>query len=187
MIREPETDEGFTLIELVIYVSLSVVVLLIVGGIFINSLNAERSVRGVNDATNQGQLVAQSVTNGVRNSSDILLTVPVTGAQLLMTRSVGSAATPVWNCSAWYFANGEIRTKQSSSAIAVPTAAQLATWTLLNPSVKVNGSNPVFLKTGRRIDLTFESKNGTSKAILIKTSATSRQPPPAGADSPICF
>ncbi len=182
-----ETDEGFTLVELMVYFSLLVVVMLIVGGIFINSVNAERTVRGVNDSTNQGQLVAQSVTNGVRNSSNIQLTTPVAGAQLLITRSVGSAATPAWTCNAWYFANGEIRTKQSATSIAVPTATELATWTLLDRSVKVNGSNPVFALTARRIDLTFESKNDTGKAVLFKTSASSRQPPPAGADSPICF
>ena len=182
-----DTEEGFTLIELMVYIALSVVVLLICGGIFVNSVNAERSVRGVNNATNLGQLVSQSVTNGVRNSSNIVLSAPSSGTQLLMTRSVGSAATPVWTCNAWYLSNGEIRTKQSATAITAPTAAQLATWTLLNPDVKASGSNPVFALTARRIDLVFESKNGTGKAVLFKTSAVSRQPPPAGADSPICF
>ena len=182
-----DTDDGFTLIELMVYIALSVVILLIVGGIFINSLNAERSVRGVNTSTNLGQLASQSVTNGVRNSSNIQLTAPSAGTQLLMTRSVGSAATPVWTCNAWYLSNGEIRTKQSATAIAAPTAAQLATWTVLNPDVKARGAIPVFALTARRIDLIFESKNGTGKAVLFKTSAASRQPPPAGADSPICF
>jgi len=182
-----DSDDGFTLVELLIYIGLSIVVLLIVGGIFINSVNAERSVRGVNSATNTGQLAAQSVTNGVRNSSNIKLTAPSAGTQLLMTRSVGSAATPIWTCNAWHFGNGEIRWRQSATAIAAPTAAQLATWTVLNADVKTAGSAPAFALTARRIDLTFESKNGTSKAVLIKTSAASRQPPPAGADSPICF
>ena len=182
-----ESDDGFTLVELLIYIGLSVVVLLIVGGIFIISVNAERTVPGVNSATNTGQLVAQSVTNGVRNSSNISLTTPSSGTQLLMTRSVGSATTPVWSCNAWHFGSGEIRWKQSATAITTPTAAQLATWTVLNADVKVSGTAPVFALTARRIDLTFESKNGTSKAVLIKTSAASRQPPPAGADSPICF
>ena len=47
-----DSDDGFTLIELLVYIVLSVVVLLIVGGIFLNSVNAERTVRGVNSATN---------------------------------------------------------------------------------------------------------------------------------------
>ena len=182
-----ESDDGFTLIELLVYIVLSVVVLLIVGGIFLNSVNAERTVRGVNSATNSGQIAAQSVTNGVRNSSDIKLTAPAAGTQLLMTRSVGSAATPIWTCNAWYVGSGEIRWKQSSTAISAPTAAELATWTVLNADIKPAGSTPVFALIARRIDLTFESKNGTSKAVLVATSAASRQPPPAGADNPICF
>ena len=182
-----DSDEGFTLIELMVYIALSVVVLLIVGGIFINSVNAERTVRGVNSAANDGQLVAESVTNGVRNSSNINLTAPSPGSQLMMTRSVGSAATAVWACNALYFRNGEIRWKQSTSAISAPSAAELATWIVLNPNVKASGSTPVFALTARRIDLTFESNDRTSKAVLVKTSAVSRQPPPAGADNPICF
>ena len=182
-----DSDDGFTLIELLIYIVLSVVVLLIVGGIFLNSVNAERTVRGVNSATNNGQVVAKSLTNGVRNSSNIQLTAPTASTQLLMTRSVGSAATPVWTCNAWHFGNGEIRWKQSTTAITAPTAAQLATWTVLNADMKLSGATPVFALTARRIDLTFQSKNGTSKAVLVKTSAASRQPPPAGSDNPICF
>ena len=182
-----ESDDGFTLIELLVYIVLSVVVLLIVGGIFLNSVNAERTVRGVNSATNSGQVVAQSVTNGVRNSSDITLTAPAAGTQLLMTRSVGSAATPIWTCNAWHVGGGKIRWKQSATAIAAPTAAELATWTVLNADIKPVGSTPVFALTARRIDLTFESKNGTGKAVRVTTSAASRQPPPAGADNPICF
>lgn len=182
-----DSDDGYTLVELLIYIVLSVVVLLIVGGIFLNSVNAERMVRGVNGATNSGQVAAQSVTNGVRNSSNIKLTAPAAGTQLLMTRSVGSAATPVWTCNAWYVGSGAIRWKQSNTAIAAPTAAELATWTVLNADIKSVGTTPVFALTARRIDLTFESKNGTGKAVLVTTSAASRQPPPAGADNPICF
>lgn len=188
---------GFTLIELLIYSMLSIVVLLIVGGIFISSLKAERAVRAASEGTSTGQLVAQSLTNGVRNASSAQVSTPFAGSRLLVTRSVGSDTTPVWTCRAWYFGNGEIRTTTSIAAIPLPTVlTDVAGWTLLAEGVTADSSGaPVFdfpsgdtAFTNRQVDFRFNVSTGNGPSVLISSSAVSRQsPPPPIEESPICF
>lgn len=190
---------GFTLIELLIYSMLSIVVLLIVGGIFINSLKAERAVRAASEGASAGQLVAQSLTNGIRNASSAQVSSPSVDTRLLMTRSVGSDTTPVWTCRAWYFGDGEIRTTTSTSAIPVPTVpADAAGWMLLAEGVTADTSatpSPVFdfpsgdtAFTNRQVDFVFNVSTGNGPSVLISSSAVSRQsPPPPTGESPTCF
>lgn len=196
---EAKHTGGFTLIELLIYSMLSIVVLLIVGGIFINSLKAERAVRAASVGTSTGQLVAQSLTNGVRNASSAKVSSPTAGTRLLMTRSVGSGSTPVWSCRAWYFGDGQIRTTTSSAAIPVPTApADVAGWMLLAKGVTADTSatpSPVFdfpsgdtAFSSRQVDFVFNVSTGNGPSVLISSSAVSRQsPPPPTGESPACF
>ncbi len=196
---KPQRDGGFTLIELLIYSMLSIVVLLIVGGIFINSLKAERAVRAASEGTSTAQLVAQSLTNGVRNASSAKVISPTVGTRLLMTRSVGSDTTPVWSCRAWYFGNGQIRTITSNSAIPVPAApADVAGWMLLADGVTADTSatpSPVFdfpsgdtAFSSRQVDFVFNVSTGNGPSVLISSSAVSRQsPPPPTGESPACF
>ncbi|WP_150307837.1 hypothetical protein [Planctomonas psychrotolerans] len=187
---EARYERGFTLVELLIYSMLSIVVLLIVGGILINSLRAEQLVRTSTDATSTGQLVSQSVTTGVRNASAIAWSEPAPGTELLLVRTVGSGATETWSCQAWHFGGGEVRTTRSTSLIPTPTAAALSGWTLLVDGAAPSAGSPVFDldATERRVDLTVEVAAGTGKPVLIKTSALSRQPvSPTGAESAPCF
>lgn len=180
-------EDGFTLVELLISSMLSVVVLGIVGAIIINSLQAERTVREENEAASQGQLVARSITNGVRNSSNLSLTLPASGTQLLRARVVGSGPTATWSCQSWYFGAGEIRTKTAEAAIPVPTATDVASWTLLASGVSVVGATPVLASSGLRADLSYYVSTGAGRPVLFTTSAISRQPLGTGVESPTCF
>lgn len=183
-----KSERGLGLIELIIYSMLSVIVLGIVGGILINSLTAERTVRDSAQASNTGQLVARSVSQGIRNASSIQLVVPTAGEQLLKARTVDAGANPVWRCQAWYFGNGEVRVTTSSTTIPTPTALQLATWTLLADGIQAtSGTTPVFTLDGRRVDLALEVSTNGGPSVLISTSALSRQPVPIAAESePTC-
>lgn len=183
-----KAERGFTLIELLVYMMLAVVVLLIVGGILINSLKAEQAVRKSVEGADTGQLISQSVTKAVRNASAIQLTAPAADSQLLTVRTTDAASG--WVCRAWYYGAGEVRTTTSATAIATPTATQARTWTLLGKNIRQVSSAPVFALTGsdRKVDLGLEAATGNGLPILISTSALSRQPVPAtGVESAPCF
>ena len=183
-----KSERGFTLIELMIAGMLSVVVLVIVGGMLINSMKAERVVRDATSASNAGQLVATSVTRGVRNASSLDLTAPAAGEELLRARTSGTSADPTaFVCQAWYFSGDEIRMKMSPTAIAAPTPAQLATWTLVSDGIGPVSGGPVFTLNGKQLDLKLNASAGDGAPVLISTSAVSRQPASAPADAPVCF
>jgi hypothetical protein len=185
-----KSERGLGLVELIIYSMLSLLVLAIVGGMLINSLSAEGTVRDSTQASNTGQLVSHSVTQGIRNASSIQLVYPPTaGTQLLKARTVGSGSNPVWRCQAWYFGNGEVRVKTSSATIPTPvTPADVATWTLLADGVQKVPGKLVFALSGQRVDLEVEVSGNGGNAVRISTSALSRQPVPVAVESaPTCL
>lgn len=181
-----KSERGFTLIELMIYSMLSIVVLLIVGGFLINSLRAENTVRDSTEATTSGQLVSQSIGKAIRNASAFQSTTPFAGAVMLTARTTRSATE--WDCQAWTYSNGEIRTTTSTTAIPAPTASSVQGWTLLSDSIVPVAGTPVLDISGHQVDLNFQVSTGTGKPVLIRTSALSRQPVPVtGVESAPCF
>jgi prepilin-type N-terminal cleavage/methylation domain-containing protein len=185
------SQQGFTLIELLIYSALIGFVLLIIGGFLINSLTAERTVKSGAEATNSGQLVAQSVTKGVRDSSALDLTTPFTGSLLLRALIVDDsiAAPATAHCQAWYFGGGELRTTTSPSAIPVPADhAAVSGWLLLATGVEQIGLTPVFSVAGSTADITLQTRPRDRPPVLLETTAVSRQPnvPPTEVAA-LCF
>lgn len=176
--RREGFEVGMTLVELLIYMVLVVVVLLIVGGLLINSLTTQRTVRDATQASSAGQLVSQSVGQGVRNASASWHSAAGVAPELLVVRTAGLGATPTWSCQAWSFNNGEIRTRTSAGLIPT-TAASIATWTLLGSGMEPVSGSPVFTKTGRSVALLVDVDTGEGQPVRISTSSTSRQPVPA--------
>lgn len=182
------SERGITMIELLIASILSVLVLLMVGGMLINSLTSQGRVLDETQASNTAQLAAKSVTRSVRNASDLRLTEPVAGEQLLELRTAGTSADAgVFLCQAWYYRAGELRMSSSNGPIVPPTPAQLDTWTLVGSGIQQVAGAPVFVLTGRQVDITIDTSVGTGAPILISTTAVSRQPVPTAAEPPTCF
>jgi type II secretory pathway pseudopilin PulG len=183
-----KSERGFTMIELIIASMLSVLVLVVVGGMLINSLSSQRVVLDATQASNTVQFAAKSVTRSVRNASDLRLTAPVAGEQLLEVRTAGTSADAgVFRCQAWYYSAGELRMTSSNSAIAAPTPAQLATWTLIGSGIQQVAGAPVFALTGRQVDIKIDASAGDGAPVLVSTTAVSRQPVPTTAYPPTCF
>ena len=184
-------ERGITLVELIIYAMLSVLILAIVGGMLVNSLSAERIVRDSSQASNTGQLVAQSVTRGVRMASKLEVTTPTPDSVVLRVLIVDDAlASPAAtaHCEAWYFGNGELRTTRSLSAIAIPGShADAEGWTLLATGVAEVGAKPAFSVTGLSANLALELDTGESSPLLIETTAASRQQAPPTEVESLCF
>lgn len=172
-----QSEQGFTLIELLLYSLLLAGVIAIVGGMMFSTMSASRTVVSVDKASTSGQSVSKSVVKGIRNSSDFRLTSPTGTDQLLVARTVGGAATPIWTCSAWYYSaagNGSVRYKTSTSAILAPTAAELQTWTLLGEGVKPVTGTGIFSAIDEQLSISFLGLAGDHPPVTITSSATSR-------------
>lgn len=186
---EPQTrsTRGFTLIELVVSLALGTLVLLIVGSLFVSSLNAESSVRDSARSSNSGQLIADSFTHDVRAARRLVVETPFAGSCLLRAELVDDPLTAPGSVrfAAWYFGNGEIRSRHLATPIPVPvTAADVSGWTLLADEVDPLGTTPVFTPNDFGADLTFQVAGGNGTAVLIQTTARSRQPIPTASPSP---
>ncbi|RNE59217.1 PulJ/GspJ family protein [Cryobacterium tepidiphilum] len=193
MSANSRNDEGLTLIELLVAMMVSLVVLLIVGSLLVNTLKTERTVRTATQDTSSAQLVAKSVSQGVRNATDFWHSPAGSVPEILMARTqrtIDAGGNPVWVCRAWSFADGQVRTATSSTPIAkTQTAASVQSWTLLADGVEATTAGsvalPVFAWSGRKVDLALNVSTGTPEPTLIHTTAVSRQEP-AAAGAP-CF
>ncbi|MHA6693293.1 PilW family protein [Homoserinimonas sp. A520] len=193
------SDRGMTLIELLVYSILSLLVLSIVGGLLISSLNAQGVVTDSSASTNGGALVADSVATGVRSSID-LRAVPGDPSILLVHRLDDALATPpTTHCEAWYFGDGEVRTTRyaASSAVAPATdsmvpawiegkAGAFSNWILLGTDATLTADSsgtpvPVFVATGTtQVEVALQMSVGRGSTVLVETTAVSRQKVPTG-------
>jgi type II secretory pathway pseudopilin PulG len=103
------TDTGFTLVELLVYVSLLALVLFILGGMLISTLRVQNVVSSASEGTRLAQLISSSVGSGIRNATAFQIdTDAATKDQLLRSRSSvvsvsGGTTTETWRCMAWYW------------------------------------------------------------------------------------
>ena len=179
-------ESGFTLIELLIYSLLLSFVVAIAGGMIFSAVTASRTVTSMTQNSTAGQLVADSVVTGIRNSSDFRLSDTVGDDQLLVARRAGSSTTINWSCVAWYYsaADNSVRVISSATAILPPTPAELATWTLLADNVQPVSGTHIFSALNERLSMSILGLDGVHRPIDISTSATSR----AGASGSLtCF
>jgi len=174
---EKPRDRGLTLVELVVAASLLSLVLVVVGGIFVSLISAERTVTPQSQGATAAQLAASSISTAIRNSSEFRIT-DVGSDQLLVARVAGTAANIDWSCQAWYYASvggGEIRSTvvNDGATILAPTQAQLADWTLLIAGVAPPAGQNVFTATGSSLTVAFDADAGNSPSIAIRLTAAS--------------
>jgi type II secretory pathway pseudopilin PulG len=187
-------QSGFTLVELLLYVALSLVVLVIAGGILISGLRTQETAGSVTNAANTAQQIVRSVQAGVRNASAITVTSNSTsGTQLLLARTVGTdpnSTAP--SCQAWYYTpgnGGNVYTKRTTPAslITLPSGGPQGVWTFLGKGV--SPSDPVTGKvfnapSGGRVELRFDVAAGAHPYVLVNTMTYT---PQAATVSAPCF
>lgn len=179
------SDEGVTMMELLVYSILGVFVLVIVGSLIINGMRGQSSVTSITSATTTGQLAASSIQADIRNASAIKVTV-IGNDQLVVARVArGNDSAVAWKCVAWYYSatTKEIRTKTSAAAVTAPSSGTLSSWTLIASSVKPKGT-VVFAGDAKQLTMTYTVDAGTTKPVPITSSATSRNQ--SGVSAP-CF
>ena len=184
-------DTGFTLIELIVYMSLATIILFIIGGFMISSLKVERDVTGAAQATTAAQLISTSVQAAVRNGSGVtVLSAGSDGSQMLVARTTTRGSTVSWVCQAWYYSasNKAIYTTTSATpavAISLPATAPAGTWTLLGSGISPSKSGvSVFSSTSDSATLNFEVAVENRAPVRVETMAYTRVDGAVGAP---CF
>jgi len=169
-------ERGLTLIEVLVYALLLSVVIAIAGGMIFSAVTTSRTVLSITENSTAGQLVARSVVTGIRNSSDFQLSGPVGDDQMLVARRASSGTTLEWSCEAWYYAATENKVWHTGSGLEIeaPTAATLATWTLLTEGVQPASGTAIFTALNDRLSISILGLDGAHLPIDITSSATSR-------------
>jgi hypothetical protein len=179
-------ERGLTLIEVLVYALLLSFIVAIAGGMIFSAVTTSKTVVSMTQNSTAGQLVSRSVVTGIRNSSDFQLSAPVGDDQLLVARRAGSGAILDWSCEAWYYSAVDNKVWFTSSELAIlpPTAAEVATWTLLTADVQAASGTAIFSALNDRLSISILGLDGAHRPIDITSSATSR----AGASGSLtCF
>lgn len=191
-VARPADDRGFTLIELLIASALFGIVITIVASVVISAIQADRTVRDVTGSTTDGQLVANSVEQIVRNSTAVQV-APISGGQSVTVR-VRTTAGGTARCHAFFYdaTLGQVYQRSSTSLITAPTPGAVGSeWSVVSAGIEpVIGSGgtprPVFAAQGTRgVAVNFTVDGDAGPASLFVTAATGRGPQSNA--SPQCF
>lgn len=169
-------DDGFTLPELIASSALFALVILVAGGIFLGQFAAQQQVSAVTSTTTDAQLAGHTIDDGIRNSSGFELTT-LGSDQMLVARVAGGASTLQWTCMAWYYSAtaDTIRSTMQTpgTPVAVPTSAQLASWTLLVDGVQPRAGNTIFSAAGDTVTVSFNADTGDDyRPVAIELSSS---------------
>jgi prepilin-type N-terminal cleavage/methylation domain-containing protein len=177
--RRPERarrDDGFTLTEMLVASALFSLVILVAGGIFLGQFRAQQQVSAITSTTTDAQLAGTTIDNGIRNSSGFKLTAAGSD-QMLVARVAGGGATLQWTCQAFYYSSSAhtIRTTTATpgTPMAVPTASQQSTWTLLVDGVMPRAGTTIFSASGAKLSVSFNATTGEDYRPVAITFSSS--------------
>ena len=185
-------DDGFTLVELLVSSALVSVVIIVLGGVLVSSMRADETVRTVTTSTTDGQLVANVIDGGMRNSTAVSVSTASDGVSSLAVARVAGASGA--ECVAWFY-DAEVDTifsRTSPTAISAPEAGSVGVeWIPLSDGIvpDVDGAGteyPVFAADGARgLALRYAVETGSGPSSLFITTITGRAP--STNVSPQCF
>lgn len=192
MMRLRVNDRGFSLMELLIAMSLFAVIVTVVGSIIVSALTADRTVRDVTGSTTDGQLVVNVIEQTVRNSTAVFVDPDADGVSVFAVARTTAGGTA--RCQAWFYDNeaGAVFARSSSVTIVPPTPGSVGSdWTQLSAGIAPIEDNagtavPVFALDGTRgLAVNFSVDGGAGVSSLFITTATGRAP--QSNVSPTCF
>ena len=188
------TDEdGFTLVELLIYTLLLAVVLAIVGGFMINSIKSSNTVRTTSEASTEGQQIAGSLQAGIQNATAVTGTDYSDGSALVIARVATRGTSLNWACEAWYYSAEDkavyTKTSYPAAAITVPSGGPKGSWQLLGDGVVpvLGGTGPLALHgTSYSANLDIDLPVTNAAPVHFELSAYMRTDPSELVSAP-CF
>ena len=188
--RRTNDEAGYTLVELLIYSSLLVLILTVVGGILLNAMKSEQEVIASADANGVSQLIASSISSGMRNATEIDVPGSAHGPndQFLVLNTVSSDPDKTADdhvCQAWYYTEAKggalyYQREATPEAINATSPTNLSGWTLLGSGLTRTGQ-PIFSAADTvtpAITLNFAiTADGDGTPALISTTFKTRQGP----------
>lgn len=179
------SDEGVTLVELLVYSVLLVGMMTLVGTILINTMWTNHHILRLNEASNHSQSQLEAIALAVRNASDV--EVRDSGNLLLVKRrsTLESTVPTAGVCSGWYFnpATGNLHaahdpatdspTGRTAAAATSPSAA--SNWPVMIEGVAALDGPQVFTQTsdGVQIGMAVDTSRDR-KSVEFQTEATIR-------------
>jgi hypothetical protein len=168
-------DDGLTLTELIVSSMLFSLVVLVAGAIVVGQISAQQQVSAITSATTDAQLAGATIDTGIRNSSGFELSA-VGSDQFLVARVAGGGSTLQWVCRAWYYSASADTIRMTSTTpgtpMAVPTAGDLASWTLLADGITPTSGTTIFTASGDLLTVSFRAKtDDDNKPVAIKLSS----------------
>lgn len=106
---QTRSDDGLTLIELLVYIMIAGLIGTLVLTLFINMWQVERVVNDRTEATTRGQLIASQIERSVRNANGF--TISAGGEQLQVSTSLGGSAA----CHGFFLNAGKAQMTVSTS------------------------------------------------------------------------
>lgn len=163
------SQEGFSLIELLIYMLMSTAVLAILVSIFASVFTVQDSVMQSGDSTSELQTISNSISHGVRNSTALQLTTSSVGQVLVVETQTG--ADQVGSiCQAWFYKPSldTLYTATGAAKADLPSSSSTEGWTLLSDNIHAVGSTSMFSASGSTLEFAMKSTN--TKGLITEFS-----------------
>lgn len=163
-------DEGFSLVELIIYIFLTALISVVIGTILINTWTTQSNVSTVTQATDRGQLVSSTVERAMRNAVEFAVT---DGGTTLMVRTTlpGSQACQGFRLTG---GPGTALMKIASNGLGTPSG-----WPTWQSGIVQQGTTPFFADTGASLAYAFNIQT-KSAPVQFKGQVSVRNPSPLG-------
>lgn len=113
-------DHGMSMVEVIVASALSLLLIIVVSGLFISGLKANASSLDRDTATGQAQTLVMSLQTSIRDAD--ITSVSVASGQVTARVSV----TGSWVCRRWTFASGQVTYTASKTAPPVVLASGVA-------------------------------------------------------------
>lgn len=185
-------DTGFSLVELLVAMSLFGIIITIVGSVIISAITADRTVREVTGSTTDGQLVVNIIEETVRNSTAVSVTTAADGVSTFATARTTAGGSA--RCQSWFYddSQGAVFEQSSATAVAAPNPGAVgAEWIEVSAGISATDDGagnplPVFAVEGTRgLTVNFSVDGGSGTSSLFITTVTGRAP--QSNVSPQCF
>lgn len=141
-----DNEDGVSLIELIVYVSLMFVVSFVVFGSFSSITKSSSAVEDRFTTASSGQLVSNSLSYGILSSAEFNIDTFENGDQLLS--AVVAKGANDWVCEAWSFTGDKLYHKVSSTMISPPENGDYSEWTMIGENL-----SPGYLRNDKNLFL----------------------------------
>ncbi|KQQ93999.1 hypothetical protein ASF62_07480 [Leifsonia sp. Leaf325] len=163
-------EDGFTLVELIVYCGLMVLVLTIAGGFLINSIRVENVVTDTTNASSGAQNASSAVKQAVRDAVDVQVSTP---GDVLKVRTMRTdTAVADWTCVQFRYLDGTIQMAKSPTKFSLWSPTN-PSWLTLTDNV-TPGSAGLFAAVANGVSFDFTVAEPEGHPTTIKTSVLKR-------------